>query len=68
MLLQIRRTWEHMHREQFIHRAILDAQECRKGFYHKDSIKTDVSYIHQLCPVLSFVSMIIKYSMLCVAF
>lgn len=40
-----------MHREQFIHRAILDAQECRKGFYHKDSIKTDVSFIHQLCPV-----------------
>jgi hypothetical protein len=45
---QIKRTWQHMHREQFIQRAILDAQECRKGFYHKDSIKTDVSLCDEL--------------------
>jgi hypothetical protein len=46
VFIQIKRTWQHMHREQFIQRAILDAQECRKGFYHRDSIKTDVSLIH----------------------
>ena len=45
LYIKIKRTWKHMHREQFIQRAILDAQECRKGFYHKDSIKTDVSSI-----------------------
>ncbi|XP_028394093.1 dynamin-like 120 kDa protein, mitochondrial isoform X2 [Dendronephthya gigantea] len=38
----IKRTWQHMHREQFIQRAINDAQECRKGFYHKEAIKTDL--------------------------
>lgn len=38
----IQKTWQHMHREQFIQRGISDAQECRKGFYDKDSIKTDL--------------------------
>lgn len=38
----IQRTWQHMHREQFIQRAISDALECRKGFYNRDLIKTDL--------------------------
>lgn len=37
-----------MQREQFIQRAIRNAQECRKGFHHKDSINTDVSMLFKL--------------------